>query len=612
MDLTTVTNHPFSLRLRPLLPILLMVLCVTLLYGHTLSAPWYLDDGHAILRNPLVTDFSRALRGILAPRGVAYLSFALNYKIGGFSLPFFHLTNIGIHLACGVIVYLLLKRIFNDELFLPLCGGLLFLAHPLQTQAVTYIVQRMASLSTLFFLLALYLFVRSRECLAEGHAFNSLPHLGSYLGSLFAGLLAIATKENAAVLPVALLLFSRSFLPTERSWRPLLLATAPFLAAPLLMAIPSLFLPMGRGTPLTMITDASALPYMAEGTPLRYLLTEFSVLWIYLRLVFIPYGQAFEHGYPLVESLMAIKTIVAGSGLCLLGWLAWCLRHIHPRITFGIAWFFLTLAVESTILPLDPLYEHRLYLPLFGLLVVFLDLTTRIRQRRLAKGLLLSAILVCAILTWHRNNLWVTPIALFEDNLRQVQPNARTLNNLAQEYILAGRFADAEQVASQAMALDPKYAGNYISLARVYLQQQRTQEALRIIEAGMKLHLLAMSAELHELLAYARIQQSRPDLAIEPLTRALSFNRNSAILNNLGFVYRSLGRWQEAEQSFREAIAQDQDDPLPHANLAQLLRDKGHLPDALAEYRVALRLEPDNAKVRAEAVVVAGRLGTSL
>lgn len=187
-----------------LLPVLAILGVVALLYGHTLHAPWYLDDQSAINDNPLVVNLGLAWRQLMALRGVAILSFALNHALSGWSLAGFHLVNILIHAACGGLVLLLLRRVFPEAPYFPLLGALLFVAHPLQTEAVTYIVQRMTSLSALFFLLSLYLFVRSRELLASG------------------------SKENSVVLPLALLLFVVAFLPGERLRRPLLLALTPF------------------------------------------------------------------------------------------------------------------------------------------------------------------------------------------------------------------------------------------------------------------------------------------------------------------------------------------------------------------------------------------------
>ncbi len=602
-------NPIIPARLQKFLPALLITLCVALLYGHTLHAPWYMDDRIAITENPLVSDDNISAGRFLTLRGVAYLSFALNHKIAGFSLASFHSVNIIIHLACGGLIYLLLGRVFRNEPFWQLCGALLFVAHPLQTQAVTYIVQRMASLSALFFLLALYLFVRSREILAAETKFCSTQHLIFYLASLMAGLLALGVKENTAILPFALLLFVRCFHTHERSWRPLLLAIAPFLFVPLLLAITTILLPLARGGSFTHLTIIQPLSHMAGNTPLRYLMTELSVYWIYLRLLLLPYGQAFEHGYPVVKTLLTTKTVIAGFGLIILGWFGWHLRFSRPRLAFGISWFFLTLLVESSIIPLDPLFEHRLYLPLFGFIVALIELVKLIPQQWLAKILILSFFSIFAILTWQRNALWNEPIALYEDSLRKAPNNERTLINLANAYSDSGYSSKAELLALRALQLNPNFPFTYRCLGRIYLDQKRTAEALRYLVAGLQFTELTSSDEIYNMLAEAHMQQGQLNLAIDQINKALAIKRRSTTYNNLGAAYQTLGRWKEAEQSYRNALNLGPDEVMPHLNLARLLRQQGRLQEAFPEYAKALQLSPGNVAIRLEAEQLAKLIG---
>ena len=597
-------------RYSPLFTALLLSVLVAGLYGHTLHAPWYFDDENAILGNPQTTDLGQALSNLFTQRGVTLFSFALNYNLGGgFSLPAFHLVNIVIHLLCGWLVYLLLRRVFPERLLWPLCGAMLFLAHPLQTQAVTYIVQRMTTLSALFFLLALYLFVRAREALGAGAAWRSRAHLAPYLGALVAGALALGAKETAAVLPLALLLFSRFILPRTEGWRPLLLSITPFLLAPLLLGAVMLLLPLAHDAALVTLTRTQPLTNLAGNTPLRYLFTEFSVFWIYLRLILLPYGQALEHGYPVVRSLFTFQTMAAAAGLLVLAGLGWRLRRIRPRITFGIAWFFLTLAIESTLIPLDPLFEHRLYLPLLGVLVVLLDLAELIPWRQLSYILLGLALLVCALLTWRRNALWNDTLAFYEDNLRNAPATERVLIELSSAYINAGQCVKAEVLALKSLAMNPAYPYSYRNLARIYLDMRLPTQAKRYIDAGLKFQELRASAEIYNLLSRAQMLLGRPDLALNASLTALNIRREAMTYNNLGAIYKELNRWPEAEVSFRTALALDNADPLFHVNLAQLLRDRERLPEALTEYNQALRLAPQRDDLRREAAQIANRLG---
>lgn len=215
----------------------LILLAAALLYGHTLHVPWYLDDIDAIPENFLIRDPWAALGGAFTRRGMLNLSFALNYQLFGLSLPAFHVVNIAIHATAACVAWLILRRLFVGRPAVALLGGLLFVAHPLQTQAVTYVVQRATSLAGLFFLLAFLCYLHARQTLEAGRGWRSPRHLVPYLGAALCGVLAVFTKENAAMLPLVLFAYDRLYpLPQKRSWKRALAYHLPFCLAPLWLA----------------------------------------------------------------------------------------------------------------------------------------------------------------------------------------------------------------------------------------------------------------------------------------------------------------------------------------------------------------------------------------
>lgn len=574
-------------RLSPWGGAALLTLAVAVLYGHTLGVPWYFDDHQALLGNPVVRNLGRALAELWRPRGVALFTFAANYRFAGAAVAAYHLTNIAIHLGCALLVWRLLRRSFSEPW--ALLGGLLFLAHPLQTQAVTYVVQRMTSLAALCFLLALELFLSFRAAAASAAPAARRRAALCYGAALLAGALAVFTKENAAVLPPALLLYVRCFDP-DRRWRPLLLAVAPFLLAPLLLAA-SLAWPLLGGGELARLTGVAP----AAASPLHYLVTQFSVLCIYLRLIVLPYGQTLDYGYPLVTSLWSLQNLAALAALLLLGWGGWRLRRRLPGVAFGVGWFFLTLAVESSLIPLDPLFEHRLYLPLFGAVVALLALAQAIPQRRLALAGLLAALLVCGGLTWQRNALWRDPLAFSADNVAKAPHSERAFFNLAARTLNSGDVNGGLALLQQSLERFPASYPAYAELADYYRRSGRLDDAIAVLRRALA-H-CANRATIYNNLGFFYALQQQPQLALDALAEARAADPALAeSYFNTARLLVTLGRLAEAESFFRDGFARSQASATAYIDFGILLERQGRQAEAQQAFRAARRLEPDHPR----------------
>ena len=564
-----------SLALKRFAPFALLCLVGVLLYAHTLQAPFYLDDDYAIGQNPRVKDLSLAFKGVLDRRGLAVLTLAVNYRLGELEVVGYHLVNIAIHLGASCLVLLLLRRIFPARPGLQLFGALLFVAHPLQTQGVTYIVQRMTSLSTLLFLLGLYGFSRARDVLAEDGRFCARSHLSWYVTALLVGGLAILSKENAVVLPLALLLFARMFPSSpERGWRPLLMYVVPFAVLPGLAVGCYLLWPLLTGQPLNTEGHSGLLRSMQGNSPLHYLATQCSVLWIYLRMLVLPYGQALDHGYPVASAILTIKSVAGFCGLAGLGLLGWRVRRRMPTLAFAVGWFFLTLVIESSVIPLDTMFEHRLYLPMFGFSVAATALLGLLPRSswQLAIGLVVLAVL--SFLTWQRNALWTDPVAFYEDNLRVAPDNERVYYNLGQEYIKVGREGDGEQMVRESIAMNPTRHFGYASLKELYLVQGRLDEAIGMLHYGVE-----------------HVEKKGP------------------LYNELAFVYGKKGDFSKAIEMLQRSIAIDPGVPETYFNLAQMLMFAGE-PALVEQYlRKTLAIDPNHADAQAMLDQVLARQG---
>lgn len=574
---------------------LLLVIFGGLLYGNTLSVPPYLDDNSNIFDNKTVHYLPAAATHLFALRGLTTLSFALNYQFGGANLAGFHLVNITIHLASGCLVLLLLRLVFPSRAWLPLMGALIFVAHPLQTGAVTYLVQRMTSLSALFFLLATYLFARARGFTLSMQPFRHPRHLTCYAGALLAGALAILAKENAVVLPLALLLFSS--LPgqdAEQCQRARLKYLAPFLLVPLVVVTVHVLIPLFSGKSLTALGSTTTLVSLDGNAPLPYLFTQFQVLWIYIRLLFIPFGQALDHGYPVSPELLNLKSLSGLCGLLLLAVLTVRMRRRQPVIACGICWFFLTLAVESSVIPLDPLFEHRLYLPMFGFVMCLLAITTLLPRPKLGAAFLAGVVLMLAVLTWQRNALWNDPVAFYQDNLQRSPNNERVIVNLARISILAGNFAEAEKLLHRSLEINPIYIPTYEQFFDLYLSQGLVEEAIASHKKALsykdKMTDRALSFIYNDL-GYAYALKGDLDTSIAMFIKSISLDEASATYYNLSQAYYRRGAYDQSEATLRKSLTLNRFNSEAHALLAELMNRQGRTDEARLHKEAAMRFQ---------------------
>jgi len=369
-----VAPLPQGLLARPLAALLLLSLLATLIYSNTFSSPFHFDDTANIVENPQIKDLSNFL-DFSGSRYVGFLSFALNYHFGRLDVFGYHLVNLLIHIINGFLVYSLVlllfkastgQRISPDSNFhlttndsqlstaswVALVAALLFVSHPIQTQAVTYIVQRFASLAALFYLLTLVCYLKWRLASPEARS----RYLW-YTGALLSTVLAMKTKENSFTLPFMILLVETVFFRplTRKGWVTLI----PFL-------LTLLIIPVSRGDAL-----GEAEGFARDATAISrsdYLSTQFRVIVTYLRLLVFPVNQNLDYDYPIYYSLLEPSVFVSFLFLLSLFSLGLYLlfnsqlkTHRSQLISFGILWFFLALSIESSIIPItDVIFEHLL------------------------------------------------------------------------------------------------------------------------------------------------------------------------------------------------------------------------------------------------------------
>ena len=565
----------------------------TILYGHTLDAPWYHDDLPNIVNNPNIRDLSTALTKFFRSRGPAYFSFAVNYELSGLSLPAFHITNILIHILTSGLVYLVAKRVFPKQHLYAALIAMVFLVHPLQTQAVTYIVQRMASLAALFGFLCLYLYCRAREQLDRGVKWSNIRHLSYWSLALVSCYLAVKTKENLAVLPVLILLFDYFYLPRAKNLTRSLKAEAvyivPFFLPPLSVALNRLISPLSKGVSLQSIASVQE----AGITPIQYLVTEFNVLWIYLKLLFVPYPQIFDYVYPVTKTLLTVQNVIAFAGLSALLLTAFLIRNRYPHLCFGICWFFLGLAVESTLIPLDPVFEHRLYLSMFGFAVFLIGAGHYFLPVRVVIPLTLCCLIIWSGLTWRRNQMWNDDLVLYLDNAKYVTPDDGFSIALSKCFITRNIYPESIEILTKSVEAGSVKPGVYANLAIAYRRNNQPNEAIDVIKTALKRDVKGK---------YFKISLARSYYKLNQYEKAVKFFRSALkdghmqelIVKELGLTLAKMGHFVEAEPYLQLTLKKHPDSVTLRINIAQARIKKGDMVTAEKLIREVVDKNPNN------------------
>jgi tetratricopeptide (TPR) repeat protein len=503
---------------KPFIHILAILFSTFLIYSNTFNAPFLFDDLPNITENPAIKD----LYNFWPPSGTRWfgsLTFAINYRLGGMAPFGFHIVNLAIHILNAFLVYWLVlltlktpyvmsvnKTHEDSQHLAALFSSLLFLSHPIQTQAVTYIVQRFASLATLFYLMSLVMYIKWKE--SKGQQGNPYtPHAVLYAVSLLSAILAMKTKEIAFTLPMVMVIYEFMFFQGKIKRRVLYLV--PFVLTMLIVPL-TLTGAGGSLTEIKGIDEAAAnLSETQDISRLDYLYTQFRVIVTYLRLLFLPINQNLDYDYPIYSTFFNPEVFISFISLLLVFVVGIYLHRLSEKseekdrywlrlMSFGIFWFFVTLSVESSIIPIrDVIYEHRVYLPSVGF---FVALTSGIRLfskrwgRRRAYAektvmyVMLLAVIMTAAATYARNSVWGERVTLWADVTKKSPNKARTRYNLGNEYSKLGYIDEAINEYIAALKIKPDYADAHYNLGASFAYIGRIDEAIIEFQEVLKLN----------------------------------------------------------------------------------------------------------------------------
>ncbi|MGO9016299.1 MAG: tetratricopeptide repeat protein [Dissulfurispiraceae bacterium] len=637
---------PLSLTYNSFVHIACLSLLILIIYSNALNVPFQWDEEMHIVNEPIIKDLNYFLHPSTAQgfenyrffisRYISHLTFALNYRINGLSVTGYHIVNIAIHIANTILVYLLVLLTFRtpymkgighrakgtpsqvlnfsssgNPAVIAFFSAALFAVHPLQTAAVTYVMQRYASLAAFFYLLSLTAYIKFR---LEAPDHHKARRRTMYAISLLSAVLAMKTKENAFTLPFVITLYEFCFFNGGIKKRMLVLA--PLLLSLCIIPLTIMSMPTVtevRGTQLINPSLIDPGSYMAGFTwdysRGEYFFTQFRVIVTYLRMLFFPANLELNYEYPVFKSFFQPQVSVSfvflsalfGLGIYLVQkkerrglrtegeglrteWkgpkeegpglrtkgkglrakredensvLASQSSSLSPQSSvlasqssalspafrlmgFGILWFFITLSVESSIIPTPRLIEtYRMYLPSVGVIIctvtgVFL-LKEKIRSQKAGNVILVTLALIISILS----------VA------------AHLQNNL---------YGDSKKMWEDTVKRFPRYANAHARLGNFYKSRNMLDNAIEQYIIAIKL---------------------KPDYA--------------EAHNNLGIAYHAINMPDKSIEQYLIAIKLAPDYAEAHFNLGLVYYDSDRLDKAKNEFETALRLRPDiieNARIQ--------------
>jgi len=478
------------------LSVLVILLLGLLAYSGNFHNSFQFDDYPFIRDNYSLRDLG-SLSGIFKfwpTRFLTFFTFALNYRLGELEVFTYHLFNLIIHLGAAVLAYWFILLLFatpaleNNKLaprrhLIALFAGLIFVSHPIQTEAVTYICQRATSLAAFFYLLSLCLYVKTRLLQVKLRPGPASKWITPYVFSWLAACLAMFTKENTFTLPLMIILLEFSFFAQEKQRK--LKSALPFL---LLLPIIPLLIIFTKPVVYTDIQPLLDQPWRAGS---QYFFTQLRVMVTYLRLLILPFNQNLDYDYPLYQSLLDLPVLISFIFLSSLIILAIKIFHRHRLLSFSIFWFFLALLPESSIIPIrDLIYEHRLYLPMAGFGIFLASITYYLLGEKNLKFIILILIFLIhwyAVSTYSRNMDWRDGFTLWNDTISKSPRKARPYNNRGVIYNMYGDIEKAIADYNKAIELEPGYYEAYSNRGAAYGEKGDLERAFPDLNKAIEL-----------------------------------------------------------------------------------------------------------------------------
>lgn len=572
----------------------LLIGVIGVAYSTGLNGAFIFDDLYAIVENPTIRSLAEieqvlfvpaAEAGTVGGRPLVNLTLALNFAISGTEPWSYHVLNVVIHALAALTLFGIVRRTLggiSDMGVMPKDAGLvamivaaLWALHPLQTESVTYVVQRAEALGALAILLTLYCYVRSMDAARP---------VRWQIAAVVACLLGAGCKEIVVAAPLIVLMYDRAFV--ARSWHEVWLRRWPMHAGLLATWVPLAALVLatqGRGGSAGFGTAIAVWDYA---------LTQSVAIPHYLQLVLWPNSLVFDYGTSVIRDpgrvlpgMLVLVVLLAATG-----WAA--VRR--PALGFLGLSFFAVLAPSSSFVPVatQTMAEHRMYLPLAVVVILLVLAAYRFGGRRTM--LALSAIGVAAgVATAARNRVYRSELSIWSDTVARRPDNARAWTNLGIALTEAGRAAEAVAAYETALKIEPGNASTHLNLGAALTQLGRVPEAISHGEAAVIAEPKSADARLN--LGYALVQGGRADEAVPHLEAALQLQPAATDVQlALADALATLGRAERAIGHYEAVLRRHPDHVQAWCGVASVRARAGDVIGARKALNVALAAAPNS------------------
>ncbi|RJP61784.1 MAG: tetratricopeptide repeat protein [Ignavibacteriales bacterium] len=537
---------------------LIIIVWAILVYSNSFDASFQLDDNHTIITNEHIDDPSYYLglnRFLTVTNGrtLASLTYCLNYWLGKMDVTGYHIFNLLVHIISGLIIFRLsgiitqsLSLTGNKARIIPLFAALIFVSHPVQVEAVTYITQRMASMAALFYMGGITVYLTGRLNHGKKKIYFTIL---MYALSIIFFFLSMWSKENAVTYPLAILLVEIYFVRNNENR----LNKRFIFSYVIILLLMASYRFISTGLPVVH----------SETSRLDYFFTELRVIITYIRLLFIPFNQQVFYDYPVSKSFFEWPVMLSSFLIILILCAAVFLYKRNKILSFGIIWFFLTIAAESSFIPIKYfICEYRLYLPMFGY-ALFLStmigyLTDSIKFSKYAIGFIVLYILFLSVSTYKRNFTWQDPVTLWSDNLKKAPNHPVVHFNLGYYYVTSGKNIAALNVLDRSIQIDPKYAEAYCHRGMALFQLGKYDDALRDFSSAIKYN---------------------PDLFLAYYNRAA--------------IFYTKKEFRKSIDAFREAFKYNKLSHQSYYNIGNSYYMLVDLDSAIINYNICIKMKPE-------------------